>query len=151
MKYDIEKMNVSIDALDKAIDGNTRSLLYAFDWGKTPKKDGYWSSQYHKEKPLDIPALKEIRRQYYASKSPSIEVGKTYTDVGGRKWTCIVVVDDLAYMVLSPGSTAYTWGTSTGEAISLPDVYNIQLTPDVRTGTVEYINGEPDFDTWKEV
>ena len=151
MKYDIKKIGVGIDRLDKAITGNARSLIAAFHWDYTPQGVDYWSAQYHGRTPLDITALKEIRSQYYAAKSPRIEVGKTYAAANDTEWRCIYVEDDRAYMLNAfVNGPAFPWNATTGEALTLSIDHYIRLAPDVRNGRVEYVGGKPDFTTWKE-
>lgn len=64
MKYDIEKMQVSVDPLDRAIGGDVRSVASAFWWGVTPQGSDFWYDQDAGKTPLDIDALKDIKRQY---------------------------------------------------------------------------------------
>ena len=76
--------------------------------------------------------------------------GNTYKDRKGNNWECIFVRDGKAWMMHDNG-TAYVWDADTGETIGLaidPE-YNIAF-PEKRHGTVEYIDGVPQFDTWKE-
>lgn len=80
---------------------------------------------------------------------PRITAGNTYTSINGRKWECIFVRDGKAWMMYD-NRPAYVWNADTGENISQGGGdYNIEF-PETRHGTVEYVNGVPQFDTWQE-
>ena len=77
-----------------------------------------------------------------------ITVGNTYTDGHGSQWECIFVRDGIAWM--TTGSAAYQWDAETGCAKSLGGgEYNIVF-QERRKGSVEYVNGVPQWDTWLE-
>lgn len=80
---------------------------------------------------------------------PRITSGNTYTAINGIEWECIFVRDGKAWMTHGDGP-AYIWNAETGVNISHGGgEYNIAF-PDRRNGSVEYVNGEPQFDTWQE-
>ena len=82
--------------------------------------------------------------------SPALTPGNTYTARNGQQWECIFVRDGKAWMIMHDSSAAYTWDAETGAALCLGGgEYNIAF-PETRHGTVEYVNGEPQFDTWQE-
>lgn len=86
---------------------------------------------------------------YEIAPDKCITAGNTYTTFNGGRWECIFVRNGKAWMS-HHGGTAYVWDAETGEAISLGGGdYNIAL-PERRNGSVEYVNGKPDFDTWEE-
>lgn len=64
MKYDIENMVVDVGYLDRAIGGCAGAIDRAFYWHETPQGDDFWMHQDAGKTPLDIDALKDIKRQY---------------------------------------------------------------------------------------
>jgi hypothetical protein len=69
MKY--YTSSVVLEYLDRAIAGDKHALTLAFIWEDTPQGRQYWANQSIGETPLDIPALKEIRRQYLGEDEPA--------------------------------------------------------------------------------
>ena len=57
------KYDANLEELEKVIKGDVMALPEAFTWGLTPQGHYYWFLQLDEEEPLDIEALKEIRRE----------------------------------------------------------------------------------------
>jgi len=57
------KYDAILEELEKVIKGDVTALPEAFNWGLTPQGHYYWFLQLDEEEPLDIEALKEIRRE----------------------------------------------------------------------------------------
>lgn len=138
-------MEVNNEMVQSAIDGDRYALLDAFVWVDTDQGGQYWSDQYNGRKPIDVDALRAMIKP-----AQIIEEGKTYTSKNGVEWECVFVRDGKAWM-MHDGGAAYVWDVDTGVSISMASfpTYNIAF-QETRHGTVEYVNGEPDFDTWKE-
>lgn len=153
MKYNIKTMTIALRDVNKAINGSADSLFTAFIWRETPQGYSYWCDQFHSIKPLDTDALKEIKRQYLEYKGMTdtkLVVGETYTLVNAQKWDCIYVDGDYAWLRCAKDDIAYVFNSKTGVNISQGHgSYNVAF-PETKTGTVEYVNGKPDFSTWKE-
>lgn len=138
-------MEIDKEEVRKAINGNRSALFYAFVWSRSPQGHTYWARQFHGEAPIDVAAL----RSMLGETDTRLTAGETYTAKNGGKWECIFVRDGIAWMTHGTG-TAYTWNADTGENICQGGgAYNIVFT-ETRRGTVDYIDGVPQFDTWKE-
>lgn len=64
MIYDIDRIGVDVDYLDRAIGGDADAIAGAFYWLEMPQCDDFWVDQLDGKTPLDIDALKDIKRQY---------------------------------------------------------------------------------------
>lgn len=137
-------MKVDKEMVQRAIDGDRGALSRAFVWLDTDQGGQYWSDQYNGRKPIDVDALRAMLKP-----AQIIEEGKTYTSKNGVEWECVFVRDGKAWM-MNDGGTAYVWNADTGVNISQGGGYYNIAFQDTRHGTVEYVNGEPDFKTWKE-
>lgn len=138
-------MEINKEHVRKAIDGDRLELIHAFAWGATQQGHSYWENQYIGKTPIDIDTLREM-----IGEGTTITAGNTYIDCKGAEWECIFVRNGVAWMTNGKG-TAYTWNAKTGESrcLAIDKGYNIAF-PKRRKGSVEYVNGEPQFDTWQE-
>ena len=55
--------DANLEKLNSVIEGDVTALPEAFTWELTPQGDDYWFCQAVEREPLDIEALKEIRRE----------------------------------------------------------------------------------------
>jgi len=70
----------------------------------------------------------------YRIKSAILEVGKTYADKYGDKWTCIAVDDTYAYMRLGKGGPAYAWHLNGVSKAHISSTYNVNPSKPVEVG-----------------
>lgn len=94
MKYDIVNMAVDAEELDRAISGDIAGLLMAFVWSEAPQGGKFWSRQDEGETPLNIDALKDIKRQYMHHtgkagklKDMHVKAGDVVRHIGGSEYT----------------------------------------------------------------
>jgi len=137
-------MDINKDEVKRAIEGDRDAIINAFDWCEAPQGHGYWLAQYHGRTPIDVDTLRQM-----IGEDTKLTVGETYTARNGGKWECIFVRDGKAWM-MHDGCTAYVWGAETGYAESLGGGEHNIVFPERRRGSVEFMNGEPQWDTWQE-
>lgn len=58
-------MDIDLEWINKAIDGDKYSLIGAFTWSEERSDWNYWDRQYRGEIPLDISRLKEMRAEHF--------------------------------------------------------------------------------------